>query len=44
MYGLRAAIIENDSTDYGKIGEAKREAIAIAAADATEKIMLLEMN
>ena len=37
MYGLRAAIIENDSTDYGKIGEAKREAIAIAAADATEK-------
>ena len=37
MYGLRAAIIENDSTDYGKIGEAKKEAIAIAAADATEK-------
>ena len=37
LYGLRAAIIENDSTDEGKIGVAKKEAIEIAAADATAK-------
>ena len=37
LYGLRAAIIENDSTDEGKIGVAKKEAIETAAADATAK-------